>query len=100
MYSLYDIIPNIDTHTFNVENTSIQDVWRDMERCYEKGWCRSLGLINCPVVMLLEILTFCEVKPALNVLEINPYFSQNDVIEFHNKLGIACGTHSLVPDFN
>jgi len=99
LYCLFDILPQFDAKTFTINNTSVTDCWREMEHCKEKGWIRSLGLINCPVVMLLEILTSCNVKPAINLLEINPYFSQRDVVEFHEKLGISCGTYQIVPDF-
>jgi len=44
--------------------------------------------MNCPVVMLLEMLSFSKVKPAINFIECHPYFTQEDVIEFHRKLGI------------
>lgn len=47
--------------------------------------------------MMLEILTFCEVKPALNVLEIHPYFNQREVIDFHMKLGIDVASFCPTP---
>jgi diketogulonate reductase-like aldo/keto reductase len=58
-----------------------------MEHLREHGLIKSIGVMNCPVVMFLEILTFCHKKPAINVLECHPYFTQVYAIEFYKKLG-------------
>jgi diketogulonate reductase-like aldo/keto reductase len=44
--------------------------------------------MNCPIVMFLEMLTFCHKKPAINYLECHPYFTQCDAQEFYSKLGV------------
>lgn len=58
-----------------------------MEHCKENGLVRSLGVMNCPVVMFLEILTFCNEKPVMNCLESHPYFTQDECMQFYSKLG-------------
>lgn len=68
-----------------------------MEHCHSKGLCRSLAVGNCPVIMLLEILSYCEVKPALNIMEIHPYFNQKDVIDFNRKLGLDVASYTPLP---
>ena len=95
------MIPDIGKDTFMEERVSTQEVWHQMENCRENGLCRSLGVMNCPVVMLLEILTFCEVKPAINFIELHPYFTQEDVVDFHKKLGIPVAAYApLCPQKN
>ena len=97
MYMLRNLMPKIDPKTLEVAKFSISDTWRQMERCIDKGMCRSLGLSNCPVIMLLDILSYCEVKPAINILEIHPYFNQREVIDFHRKLGIDVASYTPLP---
>jgi len=75
MYVIHDLCPKVDKDTLNVDKVSLQDCWREMEHNKNKGLCRSLGLVNCPTVFLLDILTFCETKPAINFLEIHPYLN-------------------------
>lgn len=97
MYMLYNLVPKLDPKTLEVQKFSIQDCWRQMEHCHGEGLCRTLGLGCCPVVMLMDILAYCEVKPALNLIEIHPYFNQKDVIDFHRKLDIDVASFSPLP---
>lgn len=84
-----------------VDRVSIQEVWGQMEHCREKGLIRSIGVMNCPVVMFLEILSFCHKKPALNCLECHPYFTQEAAINFYRKLGVPIAAYApLMPTEN
>lgn len=72
-----------------------------MEHCREGGLCKSIGVMNCPVVMFLEILTFCHKKPAINCLESHPYFTQDEAINFYKKLGVPVAAYApLAPSEN
>ena len=97
LYVIHNMIPKIDKSSFKVEGFSIRDTWSSLEHLHNQGLVRSLGLINCPIVMLLEILSFCNVKPVVNSLEIHPYFQQQQVIDFHKRIGIALISHSPLP---
>jgi diketogulonate reductase-like aldo/keto reductase len=72
-----------------------------MEHCREKTLCRSIGVMNCPVVMFLEILTFCNRKPALNCLEMHPYFTNLEAQRFYKKLDVPLAAYApLCPSEN
>lgn len=75
LYLIHYMIPDMVKDSFMVERVSISEVWRQMEKCKYKNLCHSIGVMNCPVLMLLEILTFAHVRPAINCLEIHPYFT-------------------------
>lgn len=66
LYVLHFMLPDINKETLEVKRTSTMDVWRDMEACVKKGLTRAIGVANCSTVMLMEILSFCEIKPASN----------------------------------
>jgi len=36
----------------------------------------------------MDILTYAKIKPAVNQIEVHPYFQQKNVIDFHKKVGI------------
>ena len=49
----------------------------------------------------MEILSFCEIKPASNQIELHPYLVLESVHEFHHKLGIPLEAYSpLNPQLN
>ena len=93
--------PDIVKDSLMIERVSIQEVWSQMEHCREQGLIKSIGVMNCPVVMMLDILTFCNIKPALNCLEVHPYFNQEEAIAFYKKLGIPIAAYAPIsPSMN
>ena len=56
--------------------------WKGMEECYKKGLAKSIGVSNWTVALLLDMLTYAEVKPAVNQVELHPYLAQSDLVKF------------------
>ena len=101
LYLIHYMVPDLVKDTMMVERVSTQEVWSQMEHCREQNLCRSIGVMNCPVVMFLEILTFCNVRPALNCLEMHPYFTQNESMKFYRQLKTPVAAYApLVPHEN
>ena len=101
LFMLHYMTPDLVKDSLMVERISIHDVWHQMEHCREKNLCRSIGVMNCPVVMFLEILTFCNRKPALNCLEMHPYFTNLEAQRFYKKLGVPLAAYApLCPSEN
>jgi diketogulonate reductase-like aldo/keto reductase len=94
LYMIHYMTPDIVKDTLMVDRVSIQEVWRQMEHCKDEGLIRSIGVMNCSVVMFLEILTFCTTRPALNCLEMHPYFTQDEAMSFYKKLKIPVAAFS------
>lgn len=53
--------------------------WRAMERLYQEGRVRAIGVSNFPVDRLLDLLEFHEVPPAVNQIETHPFFQQAEL---------------------
>ncbi len=101
LYLIHYMVPDVVKDTMMVERVSTQDVWRQMEHCRESGLCHSIGVMNCPIVMFLEILTFCNYRPAINCLEMHPYFTQNESMQFYKQLKTPVAAYApLVPHEN
>ena len=64
------------------------DTYKEMEKLYKEGLCRSIGVCNCHQHHLQEIIDNCEVMPAVNEFEVHPLFTQKPLIEFCKSKGI------------
>ena len=64
---------------------SIYDFWPKMESLVEKGLTRSIGCSNYNVQSLLNLLSFCKIKPVANEVEFHPYYYQENLKKFCDK---------------
>lgn len=59
--------------------------YRALERLLADGKVRAIGVSNFMVDHLTRLLDAASVVPAVNQLEIHPYFQQRDVLDFDDK---------------
>lgn len=52
------------------------DTWKEMERLYEEGYVKVIGVANCHEHHIEEILKVCNIPPMVNEVEVHPLFSQ------------------------
>ena len=72
------------------------EVWKNMEGLVKKGLTKSIGVSNCTIPMLFDLLAGCKIKPVVNQIECHPYFQQTRVNEFHQKLGIYIQSYGSI----
>jgi diketogulonate reductase-like aldo/keto reductase len=53
--------------------------YKDLEKAYEQGKVKSIGISNFEDQRLEELCDQAKVKPVLNQIELHPYFQQNDL---------------------
>ena len=70
------------------------ETWQEMEKLYEEGLVRNLGMANCHQHHIKEILKSCKILPVLNQIEIHPLFSQKPRIEYCKSEGIQVEAYS------
>lgn len=63
--------------------------YRLMEKAYKEGKVRAIGLSNFSVEQIKEILSICEVKPAILQTEVHPYSQEKELKEFLDSQGIV-----------
>lgn len=56
--------------------------WKAMERLHADGRARSIGVSNFQVPHLQRLAAECDVAPAVNQIEVHPYFT-NDAVRQH-----------------
>ncbi|RFU24253.1 hypothetical protein B7463_g12086, partial [Scytalidium lignicola] len=75
-------------------NATIQETWQAMEALVDKGLTRALGLSNFNCQLILDILRYARIRPAVLQIENHPYLVQSDLVEFAQAEGIAVMAYS------
>jgi len=57
-------------------------IWRTMEKLYKAGKAKCIGVSNWTIPGLDAMLDYAEIKPAINQVEIHPYFSNGKLIQY------------------
>ena len=78
----------IDLLLLHYPSNDYVGAYKDMEKAYEKGIVKSIGLSNFHDDSLKKILNICKVKPAINQIELHPYAQRKDVREDCKKENI------------
>lgn len=66
-----------------------QQAWKELETLYRDGRVKAIGVCNFEQDQLEELLDLAEIKPAVNQIESNPLFANQDLINFCHGKGIA-----------
>lgn len=56
----------LDWENATIEKQPIEKVWKDMEAVHKAGLARSIGVSNCTVALLLNLIAGAEITPAVN----------------------------------
>mgnify|MGYP005810076157 FL=1 len=62
--------------------------WRAMERLYQEGAVRAIGVSNFPPERLVDLCMNQEIKPMVNQIEIHPFFQQNTALRVMEDYGV------------
>ena len=71
------------------QQVSVFDFWPKMEALVDLGLTKSIGLSNYNVQSMLNLLSFCRIKPVANEVEFHPYYYQENLKNFCDKENIA-----------
>ncbi|MGA7148780.1 MAG: aldo/keto reductase [Microbacterium sp.] len=84
-------LDRIDLQLIHWPNPSVGkyvETWRGMIEARERGLVRSIGVSNFTEPMLTELIDATGVTPAVNQVELHPYFPQGTLRAFHTEHGI------------
>ncbi|QAY60365.1 aldo/keto reductase [Microbacterium protaetiae] len=84
-------LERIDLYLIHWPNPSVDkylDSWRAMIRLRDEGLVRSIGVSNFTEAMLTRLIDETGVTPAVNQVELHPYFPQVALRAFHAERGI------------
>jgi 2,5-diketo-D-gluconate reductase A len=84
-------LDRIDLQLIHWPNPSVGkyvQTWRGMIDARDRGLVRSIGVSNFTEAMLTELIDETGVTPAVNQVELHPYFPQDALRAFHAERGI------------
>lgn len=64
-------------------------VWEDMERIYESGKSKAIGVSNYLEHHLEELLKVANIVPVVDQIELHPYLNQEELISYLEKKNIV-----------
>lgn len=73
---------------------TIQETWTAMESLVDKGLARSIGISNFSAQLLLDLLRYARIRPATLQIEHHPYLTQERLVAFAQREGIAVTAYS------
>lgn len=67
----------------------VQDAgYRAMEEAYKAGKLKAIGVCNCYPQILTDICETVEVKPAVDQVELHPFFQQENALALMKEYGV------------
>ncbi len=66
----------------------VKDTWEVMEDFVREGKVRSLGVSNFNRHHLEDLLSYAEIRPVINQIEVHPLMTQEENIAYNHELGI------------
>lgn len=77
---------NPDSKPFSVDDFMV--TWRQMERLYDMGLVRNIGMSSMTIPKLEAVLPLCRIKPTLIEMELHPGFQQPELYDYCVARGI------------
>lgn len=71
-----------------------KESWKALEKIYESGYCKSIGVSNYMIIHLEELFSNANIIPVINQVEFSPYNYQKDLLDFCNKNKIILEAYS------
>lgn len=58
------------------------ETWKALEALVKKGKLKTIGVSNFTEAKIEEIWGAAEIKPAVNQVELHPYFAQPELVKY------------------
>ena len=65
-----------------------KDTWKALEKLYEDGRVRAIGVSNFQIHHLKDLMTIAKIKPMVNQVEYHPHLTQKELLVFCQQEGI------------
>ena len=78
----------IDLYLIHQPMSDYIGAWRAMEEAYKAGKLRAIGVCNCYPHVLADIYETVAVKPAVNQVELHPFFQQENALALMREYGV------------
>ncbi|KAI1771712.1 NADP-dependent oxidoreductase domain-containing protein [Hypoxylon cercidicola] len=77
-------------HSSSPGSEKRKELWQALERLYEQGKAKSIGVSNFGIGHIEELKTFAKVwPPHVNQIELHPWSQQKEIVEYCEQHGIV-----------
>jgi methylglyoxal/glyoxal reductase len=86
----------VDLYLIHSPNDHLHRIeqWRALVDLQRDGLARSIGVSNYGIHHLEELLHHCDVKPAVNQIELSPFLTRSKLVTFCRENGVAVESYS------
>jgi diketogulonate reductase-like aldo/keto reductase len=72
----------------------LEETWKAMEQLADKGLAKSIGVSNWSIKKTMDLLQYARIRPAVNQVEVHPYFRNTALLEYSKRKGIHLSAYS------
>ncbi|KAI8357426.1 xylose reductase [Mortierella sp. GBAus27b] len=73
---------------FEQDPVPVHETWAAMEDLVHSGKVKNIGVSNFSAVLLMDVLSYAKVKPAVLHVEVHPYFNNAKLIKYAQSQGL------------
>lgn len=88
------MIPKDENGNIALDSVDFVDTFKAMEKLVALGKTRAIGVSNFNIPNLDRLLKYCSIPPAVNQVELHPYLSQPELVQFCQKNDIHVTAYS------
>ena len=81
-------LEHVDPYLIHQPFSDVHGAWRAMEEALKAGKARAIGLSNFHPDRVMDIQAFNAVPPAVNQIEVNPFYQQEESVSFLRDNGV------------
>lgn len=75
---------------------TLEMTWRGMEACVDKGLARDIGVSNYPATLLMDLLQYARIAPAVNQCEAHVYNAREELRHICDQAGVHFTMYSIL----
>ena len=96
LYLIHWTFPIMDHEATPIKAKSppVHKIWEVLEGLVDQGLIKSIGVSNCTVSVLANVMAGARIQPVVNQVEMHPYNQQPEFLEFHKKCGVQVTAYS------
>jgi len=79
-----------DKDKWKYKQPPLHKTWAAMEACVRKGLCKHIGISNFNCQLTLDLLSYAEIPPYANQIELHPYCTQRKFVKY-------CLANNIIP---
>lgn len=78
------------------KGVSLEETWRGLEDCIDQGLVRNIGVSNYSAVLLMDLLQYARIKPAINQCECHVYNTRSQLRDICKQFGVHFTMYSIL----